>query len=85
MSEELARRLLDVLANRVSLRDFQRWFIPYALSDVHPEDEQIALDLENVLAQFTGGHISEPALRAELQTYAVKPIVCQGDNMARER
>jgi hypothetical protein len=63
------QKLIEYVASRISLQEFQRWFVP-ATWDVHLSGEQGAIDLayriELRLAEYTSGHLPENQLRSEL-------------------
>lgn len=78
MSEEFARYLAGVVTGRMTLADFQDWFIDYVMGPaaVRPEDIAISADIENAMAEFSGGHISEQDFRAALLQHLVDaPII----------
>lgn len=63
MTELLANKLSDALRERMSLREFQDWFIVYSMGPdaVPAEDADPVEDIESAMAEYTGGHISREA------------------------
>ena len=66
---EIRQRLINYLLDRISLREFQEWFIPNTW-DIHLSGEPqgaIALtnDIELRLSEFSSGHLPEVQMRRE--------------------
>jgi hypothetical protein len=61
MTEQFARKLSALVNEEISIKEFQRWFVGYLMNDdgVDFEDQPTADQLENVMAEFTGGYISK--------------------------
>jgi hypothetical protein len=78
MTEVFAHYLTEVVSGRMSLDAFQDWFIGYVMGPdpVHPVDVTVAADIENALAEFTGGHIDEETFRRVLVQHVMDaPII----------
>lgn len=71
MTEQFARYLADFAAERISLAEFQDWLIDYVMGPeaMDPADVSAAHDVENALAEFSGGHISEAQFRDVVKQY----------------
>ena len=71
MTEIFAYHLGDIVAGRITLTEFRDWFIDYIMGPIgiDPEDISAADDIENAMAEFTGGHISEQAFREVLRQH----------------
>lgn len=71
MSEQFAHYLVDLAAGRITLADFQDWFIDYVMGTeaIDPADIAVAQDIENALAEYSGGHISYAAFRGVVMGY----------------
>lgn len=77
MTELLANNLGDVVNGRMSLGEFQDWFIVYVMGQnpIHPEDAATAEDIESAMAEFTGGHISEQLFRGVLRDHLANAAI----------
>jgi len=61
---EIRERLSDYIAGRITLRQFQEWFVPVAWDLAEKPDElSIASEVEARLAEFTSGHWTEQELK----------------------
>lgn len=77
---QIRQQLAQYLANEISLKDFQDWFVPNTWELEKRTNNQGALDVRNTidlaLAELTNGHLSEDELQRRLlplvQTYVVQ-------------
>jgi hypothetical protein len=74
-STEIRRKLRDLVDGRVSVREFQAWFVPatWELNEDGTATEELAAEIELRLAEFSNGHRTEDeliAILADLQVAA---------------
>ena len=73
---QIREQLVKYLASEVSLREFQRWFVP-ATWDLKATDNastyKLVSDIGLLLAEYTSGHLSEDELRNDLRSF-VEPV-----------
>ena len=65
---EIRQRVRELVDGRVSLREFQAWFLPatWELSEAEPIAEDLTAEIELRLAEFSNGHWTESELIAIL-------------------
>jgi len=72
--DPITKYLSAYLADKLSFASFQDWLIGSVdadSDDAHPHPQRKLLrDVELVVAEFTGGHISEYDLKASIRTHA---------------
>jgi hypothetical protein len=67
---EIRQRLLDWLDERISLREFEDWFVPSTWSahrENDPEAESLADEIEMNLSEYSGGEQSLEQLKGSLR------------------
>lgn len=71
MTEQFAQHLSDFAVGRTQFDAFQDWFIDYVMSPtgVNPEDQSTAYDIENAMAEMTGGHIDLEEFRGVVRQH----------------
>lgn len=72
---DLRSWLAAYVSGRVSLREFQEWFVPRAWiidADADPNQAELAGHIELLLAEWSNGHWTEDELKDKLSRYAVR-------------
>jgi hypothetical protein len=68
---DIHRHLSEYLDGKMSLADFQAWFVP-ATWNIHltgePGAQELAYEIDHRIAEFTSGHRTEDDLRALLMS-----------------
>ena len=74
---EIRQKVRDLVDGRVSLREFQAWFLPatWELNEAEPVAEDLAAEIELRLAEFSNGHWTESELVARLAGLQVPSAV----------
>jgi hypothetical protein len=68
LSVEVDEQIIKYLGGELDLEQLQEWFVPMFLSLPEPESaSEAARNLELLLGEYSGGHLSEEALKAELR------------------
>lgn len=70
---EIKSHLLDYLAGRNTLEEFEDWFVPETWDTEDSEAEPLAAEVDLRLAEHTSGHLPEDELRREFALLAADP------------
>jgi hypothetical protein len=72
---QIRTRLADWLDGKISLSEFEDWFVPETW-DIHkandPDAEDLADEIELSLSEYSGGHVSVDQLKQNLTEMAYR-------------
>ena len=73
IDDMIREKIREFLAEKVTLEQFQRWFVPTAwkvLQEWRGEPDQLVAEIEHGLAEYTSGHATDADLRWDWRALA---------------